>query len=238
MFLWKWAAVIAILFGCWMVLNSILTTDQPAEVRVLMAAATPISDTLSDGSVITLNHYARVEAPVKFNGKTREVALKAGEAFFNVVHQAKKPFLVHIGPVDITVLGTSFNVKKDGSRTVIEVATGKVMVLYQNQRVVLHPDEKVTIGPTTKLLVGQKSQGLLYNYYVTQKFIANNTRLEDLVDVLNEAYNRHIVFSRPELKELRITTVFAKEPLEVILNVISETFGIKVVYQADKIELQ
>lgn len=236
---WKWvAAAVVVLIGAWFALSRILTTDNDKKDLILTASATPVSDTLSDGSIITLNHYSSLQRPLEFNGKTREVTLQAGEAFFNVVHMAEKPFLVHIGSVEIKVLGTSFNIKKNGNQTVIDVATGKVLVQYKQKKLVLNAQEKLSIDPSTIELNSQKSESLLYNYYVSQKFIANNTRLEDLVKVLNEAYNQNIVFGRPELKDFRITSAFKKEPIDNILKIISETFAIQVLYKKDSIVLQ
>lgn len=236
---WKWAAAIVIvLAGCWFAWKTLLTTANSNESRILTASASPVTDTLSDGSIITLNRYSSLQAPLRFNGRTREVTLQDGEAFFDVAHDARKPFMVHIDGVNVKVLGTSFNIKRNGNQTVIDVATGKIVVSFKDQHLIVHAQEKLSIDPSTTKLKSEKSEGLLYNYYVTKKFIANNTRLEDLVNTLNAAYNSNIVFGRPELKDMRITTVFTKEPIEVILNVISETFGIKVVYRKDSIELQ
>ena len=236
---WKWAAAIAVfLLGCWLAWNEMQSADNTGNIQILTASASPLTDTLPDGSIVTLNRYSSLQAPLEFKGKAREVTLEDGEAFFNIAHKASKPFLVHIGAIDVKVLGTSFNIKKNGNQTIIDVATGKVSINYKGKQLILHPQERTFIDPSTTELLSQKNQGQLYNYYVTKKFIANNTRLEDLVNILNDAYNQHIVFGRPELKDMRITTVFSKEPLEIILNVISETFGIKVIYNKDSIELK
>lgn len=237
--LWKFAAAIAVMvFVCWCALRTLFFSGNSTKQLILTASASPVTDTLSDGSIITLNRYSSLVAPHTFIGKTREVTLRDGEAFFDIAHNAKQPFLVHIDAVDVKVLGTSFNIKRNGNQTVIDVATGKVMVNFKGKQLIMHENEKIAIDPSTTKLVSSSNPGVLYNYYVTKKFIANNTRLEDLVNILNEAYNQHIVFGRPELKDMRITTVFAQEPIEVILNVISETFGIKVIYLKDSIELK
>ena len=235
----KWAAAIVILgVGGWIALHSMQSSKTNHKQLVLTAAASPVTDTLSDGSIITLNRYSSLLAPSKFSGKTREVTLQDGEAFFDVVHNSARPFLVHVDAMEVKVLGTSFNIRRNGNQSIIDIATGKVQVSFKGERLILHAGEKISIDPTTTKLVSQKSESLLYNYYVTKKFIANNTRLEDLVNILNEAYNRHIIFARPGIKDMRITTVFSKEPIEVILNVISETLGINVIYKKDSIELK
>lgn len=236
---WKWAAAVVLLaFGSWIIFSNIFTKQGLADDLVITATASPVTDTLSDGSIITLNHYSRLLAPLSFKGKNREVTLKQGEAFFQVVHLDKKPFLVHSGAVDLKVLGTSFNIKMEGGNTVIHVATGKVQIAYKGQHLILQANEQISISAGTTKLVSQKTESLLYNYYVTRQFIARNTRLEDLVKVLNDAYGAHIVFANNNLKELRLTTVFVQQPIDKILDIIAATFNIQLIHGKDSITLQ
>ncbi|HTN37616.1 MAG TPA: FecR family protein, partial [Arachidicoccus sp.] len=104
---WAWIAALCILaLGTWTAYNGLFSDKVGAgNDLILTATASPVTDTLSDGSIITLNHYSRLQAPLNFKGRTREVTLKEGEAFFKVAHMDKKPFLVHIGNVAVKVLG-------------------------------------------------------------------------------------------------------------------------------------
>ena len=66
---------------------------------------------LSDGTKVWLNAVSKISYIKDFSGQaTRDVYLE-GEAYFEVAHDAKKPFIVHTSSIQITVLGTSFNVK-------------------------------------------------------------------------------------------------------------------------------
>lgn len=64
---------------------------------------------LADGTQVWLNAASSLTYPVSFTGNNREVSL-SGEAYFEVAHDAKKPFHVKSGNQDIRVLGTHFNV--------------------------------------------------------------------------------------------------------------------------------
>jgi ferric-dicitrate binding protein FerR (iron transport regulator) len=68
-----------------------------------------ITLTLSDGTRVWLNCESSLRYPTAFTGNTREVEI-TGEAYFEVAHNAKQPFHVKKGEMDITVLGTHFNV--------------------------------------------------------------------------------------------------------------------------------
>ena len=84
---------------------------------------------LADGSKVWLNKNSKIIFPDQFAGKQREVFLE-GEAFFEVVPNPDKPFVVKCNRVSTRVLGTSFNVKayKNDVMSSVSVATGKVEV--------------------------------------------------------------------------------------------------------------
>lgn len=68
-----------------------------------------IDMTLADGSKVWLNAGSSLSYPVSFIGNERKVSI-TGEAYFEVIHDASKPFIVSNGAMNIKVLGTHFNV--------------------------------------------------------------------------------------------------------------------------------
>lgn len=66
--------------------------------------------TLSDGTRVWLNTESQLRYPVQFTGERRTVYL-VGEAYFDVHPDASHPFTVISGPAEVTVLGTSFNLR-------------------------------------------------------------------------------------------------------------------------------
>lgn len=81
---------------------------------------------LDDGSRIELNTATIVRAAV--SPDHREVWLDKGEAYFDVLHSATVPFVVHAGPKTVTVLGTKFSVRRDGDQVMVAVLSGRVKV--------------------------------------------------------------------------------------------------------------
>lgn len=66
--------------------------------------------TLPDGSKVWLNAASTLTYPAVFTGKERKVKV-SGEAYFEIVQDAAKPFMVDIdGKSSVQVLGTQFNV--------------------------------------------------------------------------------------------------------------------------------
>ena len=101
---------------------------------------------LQDGTEVWLNSGAELEYPSLFAGDTRRVRL-AGEAFFDVSHDASKPFVVETFACRVEVLGTRFNVNADVqhsgfSTTLLRGSVRLTSLEDSRQQVVLKPDEK------------------------------------------------------------------------------------------------
>lgn len=160
----RWLSVAAITIG---VAGSALiiyqflkgnTTDHPD----MIADSKPLSEVvaragsrsklmLPDSSVVWLNADSRISYHDNFNTDKREVNLE-GEAFFDVRHNAQRPFIVHTSGIDIKVLGTAFNVKSYASDETIEATLlrGSIEVVRKNDpnapKVILRPHEKLVFS--------------------------------------------------------------------------------------------
>ena len=189
-------------------------------------------DTLSDGSIITLNKNTVLNYPVSFKAKTRTVKLK-GEAFFKVTPNKAKPFIVDAGNVTVTVLGTAFNIKNYDSSTQVIVESGIVKVTRGDQSIQLQKGEQVLIKNNAAAFEKSTVKDSLYNYYRSKEIVCNNTPLPDVIETINQAYNTHIVLGDDAVKQLRLSTTFKEEDLETVINVIQQTFYLRVTRQGD-----
>lgn len=98
------------------------------------------SITLPDGSAMTLNTASAVA--LEFAGGQRRVRLLAGEAFFDVRHDAARPFVVAAGFSEVEVKGTAFAVRTDDKRDLVVLERGKVDVTRLSNR-----DEHAMLDP-------------------------------------------------------------------------------------------
>ncbi|MDN5288820.1 MAG: hypothetical protein JWR38_5094 [Mucilaginibacter sp.] len=98
---------------------------------------------LPDGTYVWLNSESSLTYPVTFKGAERGVTLK-GEAYFEVTKNKEKPFIVHIGNVNVKVLGTHFNVKAYQDDNVIKTTLleGSVQLSNQASSALLAPGEQ------------------------------------------------------------------------------------------------
>ena len=191
-----------------------------------------VVDTLSDGSIVTLNKNTALNYPASFKAKTRTVKLK-GEAFFKVTPDKTKPFIIDAGNVTITVVGTAFNVKNYDSTTQVIVESGIVKVSSGDQMIELHKGEQVFIKNSSAAFEKSIVKDSLYNYYRTKQIICNNTPLPDVIETINQAYNTHIVLGDDALRQLHLSTTFKEESLEKVINIIQQTFNLRVTQQGD-----
>ena len=82
--------------------------------------------TLSDGSTVALGGASRLTT--RFGKHERHVELGAGEAFFQVVHNPQRPFVVTVGNVSIRDVGTAFDVRRTEQSVTIAVTQGRVQI--------------------------------------------------------------------------------------------------------------
>ncbi|MAM72176.1 FecR family protein [Tistrella mobilis] len=99
-------------------------------LRMTADAATGVGElrlvTLADGSRMRLAPLSA--ADMQLDGNHRRVILRRGEAFFDVVSDAGRPFVVQAGGVQVTVTGTGFEVDRDDDRVTVAVRSGTVRV--------------------------------------------------------------------------------------------------------------
>jgi transmembrane sensor len=231
------AAVLFFAAGAGWLLYLSLQNDGSQLVTVKTGSQT-LTDTLPDGSIVTLNKRSSISYPEKFTtADTRQITLN-GEAFFQVEPDKSKPFVISVNEITVTVLGTSFNIKSNVKKTEVIVETGLVEVEKADRKIKVSPSESVTVLKGKPELVRQKNKEEFYDYYRTKKFVCNNTPLWKLVETLNEAYQANIVIEGENLRSKVLNTTFEEQSLPEIVRIIGVTFDIKVEQQGDKIILK
>ncbi|MDJ1483309.1 FecR domain-containing protein [Cytophagaceae bacterium YF14B1] len=182
---------------------------------------------LSDGSTIWLNAGSKLSYPDSFAGKTREVVLLEGQAFFDIAHRTDKPFIVHAKTLDITVFGTSFDVKAYEKDATIKVSvrTGKVgvqlrenpekpaqIVLPAEQVVLVHNTDHMQVVPISKPAIAPWKENRL---------IFEDETLPEVFFALERKYKQHILIKNPDLLTEKITITLDNQPMEDVLKVLS-----------------
>ncbi|HEY4936399.1 MAG TPA: FecR family protein [Puia sp.] len=104
---------------------------------------------LPDGTKVWLNAGSSLSYDSSYGRNIREVAL-SGEAFFDVVKNKEKPFIIHASKINIKVLGTEFNVRSypTDKTTEASLIRGSIEVTFKdkpNKKIILKPNEKIVV---------------------------------------------------------------------------------------------
>lgn len=119
------AAVLALGLALW----STHTADSsPVPTRLAAGDSAQSSErhALEDGSVVVLNRGAQVA--VRFEARRRVLDLVSGEAYFQVAEDKSRPFVVRVGGVAVTAVGTEFNIALTPDHLEVLVTKGRVRV--------------------------------------------------------------------------------------------------------------
>lgn len=218
------AAVIVLFLSSWAVLRWTLSADLSLSSDHTLQQAN-----LPDGSRVYLNKLTVLDYKKDWLDKERKVRLSKGEVFFDVKRDTTQPFVIQSGKSTITVLGTSFHVRRSDDETEVIVSTGSVQVDHGLNSVRLRPNERVVIKDTlcTKPKVDIVPDQL-YKYYLHQEFIFENTPLNRVFEVLGKAFDKKFVLVNESNKALRYTATFEKQTLNEMLDVILKTFELKI----------
>ena len=109
---------------------------------------------LADGSKVWLNAGSSLTYPVLFMGNERKVSV-TGEAYFEVAHDASRPFIVNNGAMNVRVLGTHFNVnafEDDGNDIKVTLLEGSVKINNGNATGLLKPGQQAVVNREIKVV--------------------------------------------------------------------------------------
>lgn len=191
---------------------------------------------LPDGTKVALNGGSQLTFPKHFKGEIREVSI-SGEAFFDVVPNPEKPFVINAGDAQIKVLGTSFNVSAyPGNETVeVVVQTGKVQLTGKKEEgstdnireVLLVPGEKGTFYSRNRQVEKAINTNPNFLAWKTHDLIFEDVPLGEVIQCLEKIYHVNIGVSDPALNELLLNAHFENKTIDFVLDVVRLTFNLE-----------
>lgn len=190
----------------------------PAERKIIL---------MTDGSRITLNNDSKLRYAKNFSGEKRELFLE-GEAFFEVAPDKTRPFIVHTGKLDVTVLGTSFNVRnyQEDSAIDVVVATGRVGVNDHLQKSwTLTPGNKLSYDSVGGGIVDERIELQLYTAWKHGELILHNEKLSTICKRLERWYGVTIHIETETLRDKRISLREKNENLKTVLRMLELAGG-------------
>jgi ferric-dicitrate binding protein FerR (iron transport regulator) len=183
---------------------------------------------LSDGTEVNLNYGSKIKYPRNF-GNTREVTL-SGEGFFDVAHNPNKPFIVKTRELSIRALGTKFNVCAYPGDDIVETTLieGKVVIEKtiqgnDNQSVgTMIPGQHVAYNLNSGKITSIKGSIDKYIAWKDGKLVFDNEPITEIAEKLGRMFNVEFEVS-DNVKDFSYTVTFFNDPLDLILDLMTET---------------
>lgn len=151
-------------------------------------------EVLSDGSRVRLNTDTKIK--VAFSDDKRRIELLRGEAFFEVAHDADRPFIVDTGEAQVRALGTKFDVRRDNGAVRVTLIEGRVQVRHDDQpeTATLAPNQTVTV---TAAGVSQPraTDAMSASSWTTGRLTFTGVPLKDAIREVNRYSKRKIVLN-------------------------------------------
>ena len=218
--------------------------EVPEEYNTLVTPrGSEYSLTLADGTQVWLNAASRLRFFTSDRGRERRVWLE-GEAYFEVAHDARRPFIVESGGQSIRVLGTRFNINSyEGDRAIYTtLVEGSVAIapLTGGDAVTLEPGQQAEYSRRNGGAIAVKAVDTsLATAWMNGTFIFAHASVTEIMENLSRWYSFEFEVS-PLLDGLRFSGQFPRcENLDKILSIIASTgTGMQIDYDGTKITLR
>jgi len=217
---------------------------------------------LPDGTKVWLNAGSKMTYDKTYGQNLREVNL-TGEAYFDVVKNPLKPFVIHTSSINIRVLGTAFNVRcyPDEKNTETSLVRGSLEVTMKegSEKIILKPNEKLIVsnsetkqekensiarpGATVSknvmelshLSILPQDNSIVETSWVNNRLVFRSETFEEVALKMERWYAVDIRFTDEKLKTKKLTGVFENETVEQALAAIQLTTSFSYSISNDKI---
>lgn len=190
---------------------------------------------LADGTRVRLDTNTSVR--VKFTRDGRQMELDRGQAFFDVAHDASRPFEVRADDVAVRALGTRFDVRRlDGAVRVVLVE-GSVEVTDKARSWRLAPGEALR-GDGDRLEAPKPIDVSEATSWTGGRLVFRATPLADAVAEVNRYSTQKIVVDTRELQAVRVNGVFQVGDAQAFASAVSGLFNLDVDQTKGEIRLK
>lgn len=200
--------ILADRWGAYKVENNTMVVEQGkatdtlrySTLRVPRGAEYPLI--LPDGTKVYLNSGSELTFPSAFIGNVREVWLE-GEAFFEVIPDASKEFIVRTKEVAAVVLGTSFNINAypEQKRQTTTLASGKLKVICSEKEYILQPGNQLQYDINEQQAILRTVDPELYTSWKDGEYYFLGMRLEEIMTSISYWYDLQVEFLDQETKD-------------------------------------
>jgi transmembrane sensor len=206
--------------------------------------------TLADRSVLHLNTDS--VASIRYNPTDRLITLTAGEAFFEVGHEPKRPFRVLAGSAQVLALGTQFNVRLAEHATLITVVEGVVAAGHSSATgradtisslassaglILVTAGQQIRIAddqaPAKPVTIDVKRTAA----WLRGQILFEHEPLQRVASEFNRYAAKPVEIVTPALQDLEISGVFATDDTDAFVAFLRSLDGVRVDVTATRIRV-
>jgi len=202
---------------------------------------------LADSTHVRLNADSKLKVLPGFETGAREVRLQ-GEAYFEVVPDASRPFVVDAGLATTEVLGTEFAVNTYAGSAEVVVAEGKVAVRLRDGaqeeisqedsqekaaqkettpgEVVLTRRQATTLGPDKQLAIREVNLDR-HLAWLRGELVFEDAAFSEVAQRLERRYNIDVSLVGPATRGQLTARFSAEQSLRKVLTVVAAVFDLK-----------
>lgn len=184
---------------------------------------------LADGTHIEMNTNTRLR--VALSKTERKVWLEKGEAYFQVAHNAKRPFTVFAGDSRVVDLGTKFLLRHEPGRLEVDLLEGQVEIAKQKdpsaRTTVLNPGDTAIVTAAAVSVKHKTPREIVEKLGWRRGVVTfDRTTLADAVAEFNR-YNRHqLIITDPATARITIGGTFDVSNVETFIDIARQDFGL------------
>ncbi len=225
----QWAAglaasvLLAACLGWWLTLSS------PEQFQTKIGEQRSVL--LADGSRVTLNTGSKIQ--VRLQADHRVIELLQGEALFEVAHDTRRPFDVHMGDVVVRAVGTQFDIDRRAARTVVTVVEGRVAMIAAGSRAEHLP----MLSAGDRVIVDSAGPGALQHgvnlaettAWTQRQLVFQHRPLGEVAEEFNRYNAGRIDIRSPALRAQEVTGTFRSDDVASFVAVLEGIPGVEVV---------
>ncbi|MES2375037.1 MAG: FecR family protein [Bacteroidota bacterium] len=203
------------------VADHVLTGAKPGYNTIETPRGGQIKVNLPDGTKVWLNAASFIKFPTNFSGSERNVTLE-GEAYFEVAHNANKPFNVYATGIAVHVLGTHFNINayKDEDTIKTTLMKGSVRLTAGHASALLKPGQQGgIIGNGSGFNLSAVDTSLVMAWK-NDLFKFNNTDLHTLMRQISRWYNIDVVYQSGVPNDVFFGNISRQTNLSKVLKIL------------------
>ena len=196
--------------------------------------------TLVDGTEVELNSNSTITFNNSIISKKRYVNF-TGEAFFDVAHNEKRPFVVQSSEATIEILGTEFNISnyKENGYTSATLVDGSIKISNsKGESQIIKPGEQAKLFHNQNRVIVQSVDVQEVVAWTSGRMIFRNETIENLIPKMNRWFDVEFVILDENLKDYRFTGTLKKEnDLTHYLQILKYTEGISYKIENKQVKL-